>query len=182
MNNKDLNNNKYNTIYPMWIKKYDDKAFKTKIIQTIITAITAILFVISLILLINSINKGDYSEYIWLCTTYILGIFLLAFIILTIAALIIIKPILFHIDGYYIIAYIGYFKDSLIIDGVTIDSIYVSSFHSNEIFAQLPNRKNIVLNFLKEVPPYMKLINFIQINNYQSTFLYNILNYLKSLF
>lgn len=124
---------------PKWIEKYKKKAFKTKMILLILTIIITILFTIFLILL--SIDDNHYAA--WLILTNITTPFLKIFLVSTILGFIFVKPIVFTIDGYNVVVYSGFFKDSLIIENNLIDSIFPSSFRQNYIYGKLPNNKKI---------------------------------------
>lgn len=135
-------------IYPeqiddIWIEKYKKKAFNTKRNQIIINAIILILDIIFWPL--SFINDGKF--WVFLIFAYVFGYVLLISIVLTISALICIKIKVINIDGYNIVGYLGFFKNSLVVENVIIDTFFENPFCSSDIYTKLPNDKKIMARF-----------------------------------
>ncbi len=77
----------------------------------------------------------------------IVGFILICFLSSTFFICLLVKAQVFNIDGYHVVAYLGFFKDILIVENTLIDSVFSSTFHSTDIFAKLPNGKTILARF-----------------------------------
>ncbi len=116
-----------------WLETYKKKPFKTKLCLGIINVFFLILLFIVF--------------FFWLDGFFFL--FLLSIIPFTlfILSLFMVKTKIVNIDGYNVVAYCGFFKNSLIVENKVIDSFVPSSFHGNDVFAKLPNGKTILAKF-----------------------------------
>ena len=135
-------------IYPepiddIWIEKYKKKAFNTKRNQIIINAIILLLDIIFWPL--SFINDGKFVVFAILASIFVYV--LLISIVLTISALICIKTKVINIDGYNIVGYLGFFKNSLVVENVIVDTFFGNPFYSSDIYTKLPNDKKIMARF-----------------------------------
>ncbi len=124
-------------IDPIWIKKYKKKTLRIKCIHLYITAAILALFIALFFIDRDGPVFGKL----------IVGFILICFLSSTFFICLLVKAQAFNIDGYHVVAYLGFFKDILIVENTLIDSVFSSTFHSTDIFAKLPNGKTILARF-----------------------------------
>lgn len=152
-----INKNVENHAFPApiddaWLEKYKKKPFNSKLTQVVFTVISIILFVIFMCLIFKEPLYGSPYEFnakkiAFIVLAWFTGFISLIAIIFSIVAFFLVKTKIVNIDGYNIAAYLGFFKYILIIEDQVIESFFISSFHSTDVFAKLPNGKSITARF-----------------------------------
>lgn len=138
-----------------WLEKYRRKAKLVKINQFVVNGICLVLFVSFLCLWLLDkeaiTHPSGYVSYYhkeyWFTLTWGSGLILLTATIASIMSIFVIKTKVFNVDGYNVVAYLGFFKNILVVENVFIDSVFASTFHSVDIFAKLPNGKKIIAKY-----------------------------------
>lgn len=75
---------------------------------------------------LSFINDGKFVVFASLASIFVYV--LLISIVLTISALICIKTKVINIDGYNIVGYLGFFKNSLVVENVIVDTFFGNPF------------------------------------------------------
>lgn len=94
---------------------------------------------------LSFINDGKFVIFVILASIFVYV--LLISIVLTISALICIKTKVINIDGYNIVGYLGFFKNSLVVENVIVDTFFGNPFYSSDIYTKLLNDKKIMARF-----------------------------------